>query len=120
MTKKQIEQLVFQSYTKDSLDLKKMQKYILGLSRRDLKRYIRIIKNWEKKQSVEVITPSENYKKNVNEKMIKALFSKRNVKYTTDTSIIAGVKIINDDIVYNFNLKDTLESIMENIEKQYD
>lgn len=120
MTKKQIEQLAFHSYAKGNLDLKKIEKYSAGLSRIDLKRYIRTLKNLEKKQRVEVIIPFINYRKNVNEKMLKALFLKRNIKYTIDPSIIAGVKIVNDDIVYNFNLKNTLEAIIENIEKQYD
>jgi len=120
MTKKQIDQLVFQSYTRDDLDLKKIQRYIVGLSRRDIKRFIRAVRNFEKKQSVEVIMPSENYRQSVNEKVIKALFSKRNIRYAIDPTIIAGARIINDDIVYDFNLKNTLEAILENIEKQYD
>lgn len=120
MTKKQIEQLVLQSYTGDNLDNRKVERLIGQVSRRDLKMYIRTLRNWERKRSVEILIPDEGYKKNIKLDMIKKMFPKKRVKYSVDSSLITGVKVISEDMVYDFNLKDTLENIVEHIRKQYD
>ena len=120
MTHKQIDKLVLESYTGEDISAKRVEKITCGISRKDLKMYIRALKNWERKTSVEILIPDEKYKKNINLSMIKSLFPKKKIKYTIDSSLITGIKIINQDMVYDFNLKNTLENIVENIRKQYD
>lgn len=120
MTKRQIDKLVLESYTGEDLSAKKVEKLTEGISRKDLKMYIRALKNWERKTSVEILIPDEKYKKNLNLNLIKSLFPKKKIKYNIDSTLITGVKIINQDMTYDFNLKNTLENIVENIRKQYD
>ncbi len=120
MIKKHIEQLILQSYTGDNLDIKKVERLIAGISRRDLKMYIRALKNWENKRSIEIQMPDNGYQKNIKIDMIKKLFPNKKVKYSLNPSLISGIKIINQDTIYDFNLKNTLEDIIDSIIKQYD
>lgn len=120
MTKKQIEQLVLQSYAGNELSAKKVEKLVSGISRGDLKMYIRTLKNWERKNNIELIVPDEKYQKNIKLDMIKRLFPKKQIKYSVDSSLITGVRVISEDMIYDFNLKNTLEDIVEHIRKQYD
>lgn len=120
MTKKQIEKLVLQSYTGRRLDNKKINKLISKVPRRDLKMYIRALKSWERKRSIDIIIPNEKYKKNLKIEMIKKMFPDKEIKYSTDSTLVAGIRIVKEDMVYDFNLKTILEDIIENIKKQYD
>lgn len=52
--------------------------------------------------------------------MIKRLFPNKEIKFKVDSSLISGVKIVSEDMVYDFNLKNTLEEIVEHIRSQYD
>ncbi len=120
MKKKQIEQLVLQSYFGENLDIKKVEKLTSQISRIDLKMYIRTLKNWERKHSVEIFIPEAKYKNFLKLKTIKTAFPKKKVKLNTDPTLITGVKIVSEDLVYDFNLKDTLEDLVEHIRQQYD
>ncbi|MEX2007188.1 MAG: hypothetical protein WD992_00230 [Candidatus Levyibacteriota bacterium] len=120
MTKKQIDKLTLASYKGNKLNIKKIYKITSGISRRDLKMYIYALKNWERKHNVEIIIPDEKYKRNLNLAMIKRIFPEKEIKYSIDSTLTTGVKIINQDMVYDFNLKDTLEDIVEHIRAQYD
>ncbi len=120
MKKKQIEHLVLQSYSGGNLDIKSVEKLISQISRRDLKMYIRALKNWENKHSVEIFVPEEKYKNYLKSGTIKKLFPKKKVKFDTDPSLIMGVRIISEDLIYDFDLKDTLEGLVEHIRQQYD
>lgn len=120
MTKKQIEKLVLQSYTGRRLDNKKINNLISKVSRRDLKMYISALKNWERKRSIDILIPDEKYKKNLKIEMIKKMFPNKEIKYSTDSALVTGIRIVSGDMVYDFNLRTTLEDIVENIKKQYD
>ncbi len=120
MTKKQIERLVLESYAGNSMDTRRVEKLTSGISRGDLKIYIRALKNWERKTSIEIITPDERYQKDLKLSMIKRLFPNKEIKFKVDSSLISGVKIVSEDMVYDFNLKNTLEEIVEHIRSQYD
>ena len=120
MKKKQIEHLVLQSYSGGNLDIKRVEKHTSQISRRDLKRYIRALKKWEMKRSVEIFIPKAKYKNFLKLGTIKTTFPKKKVKFNTDPTLITGVKIVSEDLIYDFNLKDTLEDLVEHIRQQYD
>ncbi len=82
--------------------------------------YVRTLKNWERKRSVDIIIADEKYKKNLKVSMIKKVFPNKEVRYSADSTLVAGVRIVNQDMVYDFNLKSTLDDIVEHIRKQYD
>lgn len=120
MTKKQIDKLVLESFTGNNLNLKKVEKVALQISRKDLKSYIRALKDWQRRNSIDIIATNEKYKKNLNHEMVKKIFPKKKIIYSIDPTLITGMRIVDADMVYDFNLKNTLENIVEHIRSQYD
>lgn len=110
MTKKQLKNLVLQSYTKESLDEKKVKSAALILKRSQLKQYIKELKNYERKKTVSITVaqlPTNAYQ----EAFLK-LFPGKQIVYAVDPTLLVGLQIVNNDQVYNLNLKDTLNNLL--------
>lgn len=121
MAKKQIKKLALASYTGNVLDFKKTKKISGLLTRADLKQYIKELKLLENQKNVKILIPS--VKKNVNKDIVrrfKKVFSGKNVIIEEDPSLILGVKIIDNDLIYDLSLRNTLDSLNTYINKQYD
>lgn len=117
MDKKRMQVLVSKSYVRQKLNPERVKAIAKTLTRADLKRYIHELKNKENKRNVIVILPFDNkFKKQVFEN----LFPGRRIIYKVDPTLLVGVKIIDNDTVYTFDLKDTLESIPHYIKEKYD
>lgn len=114
MTNKKIRQLANLSYLKYKLDEKKVKKISYNLSRKDLKEYIKILKMLEKKKSVTVVLPSTVNDREL-ENNLREIFRGKKIIYKVDKDIIAGIKILDQDNVYDFSLTNKLDSIIANI-----
>lgn len=115
---KLINQLVLTSYTNKNLDLEKVQKIAGYLNRKMLKAYIKGIKQYEKKTTVFVDLPYVVEK--TTDQEIKALFPQKKILYNTDPTLFAGVRITDNDIIYELSINDTLNKILATIEQNYD
>lgn len=113
MTKKQLKNLVLASYEKNSLNSETVQKIAENLSRNDLKKYINALKINEKKSSVVIVSPETPDTKTVD--LFSKIYKNKNVVFETDPSLLLGIKIINNDLIYNMNLKNRLESLENSI-----
>lgn len=112
MTKDQIKLLAKGSYIKDNLDHNKVNKIFKLLNRNDLKLFIKALKNEEKKNTVTIILPDIKLSKRIElEEMFKTKFANKKIIYKTDPSLIVGIKIIDNDTIYEYNLKNTLENL---------
>lgn len=111
MTKKQIKKLAIASYTKGKLDYTKVKKIIKFLKRSELKLYIKAIKNYENNKTVTVFIPSIVERKNILTDL-KKIFPEKKIVFKKDQSLIAGIRIIDNDIVYDTNIKNTLENLI--------
>jgi F0F1-type ATP synthase delta subunit len=121
MTKKQIKKLAYSSYTRNNLDGKKVNSIARLLKRSDLKEYIKTLKSMESGKKVIVLIPNMSLiKRNDLQKTFTNLFPRKKVLYEEDPSLILGVKVINNDLVYEFSLKNTLEDMGSFLENQYD
>ncbi len=116
MKKKIIDKLVAQSYKKDSLDQKTINKISTLLSKPDLKRYINGLKLAEKKKSLIVSSPINNQ----DLKKFQKLFPNKKIIFKKDPSLMLGVTIVDNDMVYEFTLKNTLNKIISYIQETYD
>lgn len=117
MGRKKLKAIVVESYKDDILDFNKTHTIADSLkSRNDLKQYINELKNYENKKNVTVTMPFNVNKAEVFEK----LFPNKKIVYKIDPSMILGVKIVNNDNVYEFNLKNMLQNIISYITKTYD
>lgn len=113
-----ISNLVAASYTNSNLDLEKVQKIAGYLNRKMLKAYIKGIKQYEKRTTVFVDLPYDVEK--TTDQEIKALYPNKKILYNTDQTLLAGVRITDNDIVYELSIKDSLNKILYNIEQNYD
>jgi F0F1-type ATP synthase delta subunit len=116
MTTKQIKKLAMASYTGKILDLKKINRITKLLTRADLKRYIRFLKSLEKSKTVTVVTSNSDVKTELNKKL-KQIFPGKRLEFSKDESLIAGIKLIDNDNIYDFNLKNTFENLVSYINR---
>jgi hypothetical protein len=111
MNRKIIKKLALESYTKDKLDFKKVDRIVKHLGRSDLKLYIKAIKNYEGSRTVTLLLPSISDKISF-VKEIEKLFPNKKIIIKIDESLIAGIRIIDSDNVYDFNIQNTLENLV--------
>ena len=110
MINKLIKQLAVASYTNNKLDQTKVNKIIKNLSRLDLKKYIKAIKNLEKQKVVYVYSSIKLNKLNAQE--FKKIFAQKEIVFLEDKSLLAGIKVVNNDIVYENNLSNNFENLV--------
>lgn len=114
MTKKQITQLVQASYTKNSLDKKTIERIATLLSRADLKQYIRALKLSEKAKTISLVLPDATLY-NSAKKSFESLFTDKRIVVEEDPSLLLGIKVIDNDIVYDLSLKNSLDSFAKEV-----
>lgn len=114
MTRKIIKKLVIASYTNNNLDSKKVDKIVGLLNRKELKAYIKAIKNYESAKSVTLVTPDLTNDKSYADEL-KKLFPDKKILFAKDKSLLAGIRIIDNDTIYDFNLENTLQNLVSYI-----
>lgn len=120
MTYKYIKKLAENSYKSFDLDQKSVEKIIKLLTKKELREYIKILKKLEQKKSIIIVIPNEKISKKSLSMQLKKIFPDRKIIYQTDPSLLLGIRIIDNDLIYELNLKDTLEQISTHIIKAYD
>lgn len=118
MIKDRVKLLVKESYTDGTLDENKVLSITESLKRSELKAFIKEIKKIERKRTVIVATPyvpSETEQRSLTD-----LFPGKNLEFLADSSMLAGLKIINDDLITDINLKEKLKKISDYLEESYD
>jgi hypothetical protein len=116
MNSNKIARLVKASYVNNKLDEKIVNKIASLISRSDLKKYIDGLKLSEKKKTLIVSSSSDNQ----DVKKLKELFPHKKIIIKKDPSLMLGIRIVDNDIAYEFTLKNTLDKIVEHIEQSYD
>lgn len=115
--KNNIKLLATSSYTKNKLDKEKVAKVVKNLTKKELREYIRILKDIESKNTVIAYLPSLSQKSELLERELKKNFSDKKIEFREDNSLIAGIKIIDYDNVYNLNLKNAIDDMILFISK---
>lgn len=118
MNKKIIQLLIDKSYTLARLDPEKVKKIALSLSRFQLKLYIKALKKYESQKNVEVWTARQFTKQQ--EKALKEQFRGKRIKIILDPNLLVGIKVKEADIIYNLNLKSTLENLSSYIIRSFE
>jgi len=109
--KKLIEQLVQVSYTVGVLNSAIVEKIAAKLTRKQLKAYIRALKTEERRRTIYVEVASEHEKPAVSE--LEKIFGQKNFRVTENPALLLGLRITDNDDVYNVNLKTSLERIKD-------
>ena len=116
MNRKKINKLIAASYKDNYIDQKVANRIASVISRSDLKKYIDGLKTVEKKRSLIVSSPSVNFD------LIKfrELFPDKKIILKKDPSLMLGARIVDNDIVYEFTLRNSFDKILSYIEQNYD
>lgn len=115
MDNKLIKKLAKASYIDSRVDEKKVERIAPNLNRKQLKEYIKALKNLESKFTVYIDHSSElrgNIKKEIEE-----LFPNKRAIFRKNEDLIMGIKITENDIVGNINLRNSLDQITKYFEK---
>lgn len=118
MDKKLIRKLVDASYSDKRLDKERVEKIASYLSQKELKAYIKQLKNRELERTVQIDSarPITDREKDAFVKR----FSEKKVLFETNLSLLLGYRIRENDIIYDMNLSDTLHDIEQYLNEQYD
>lgn len=113
-----MKQLVIASYSNGVLDNDNVTKISSLLKSEELKIYIKALKFAEKKSTVLVESPFTIDSDSTKE--IQGVFPSKKIVYNVDPSLLLGMKITDNDDVYDLSLKNKLERIESFLEEQYD
>lgn len=109
MDKRAIKKLAINCYTDGVLDQQKVLAVTRHLKRRDLKEYIRTLKLLEKQKNVFVLSPTKPTPEETTR--LKEMFPEKNLSVRIDNTLLLGLKVIDNDMVYDISLKGRLEQI---------
>lgn len=113
-----IKQLVLASYTDGRLDPKKTEKISSLLSRANLKAYIKALKRFEDQSTLYIEIPfgkQDDYKE-----IFANMFPDKNIIFISNPSLLLGLKIIDNDVIYDLSLKNNLVSLVQHLQHIYD
>ena len=110
MSNKFIKSLALASYTKEQLDEVKIGRIVKKLTRLELKQYIKALKTVEKQTNVYVYLA--NSAKQLAADQFSKLFPDKKIVIKEDKSLIAGIRIVDNDQVYEQNLKNNLNNLV--------
>jgi hypothetical protein len=116
MDKSKIKQLAVDSFTNNQIDESKAKKISRLLDKPSLREYIRVLKLIEQKKTIILMVPDDKIG-NIAElgKKISKMYPDKRVLVKTDPELIAGVRIINNDLVYELSLQQILEDAVSKI-----
>ena len=104
------------SYRNNCLDEKKVKEIAALLSKQDLKRYINGLKLEKMRRTVFISGPNDVSDR----KKFEKLFPNKKIVFNKDTSLMLGIRIVDNDIVHEFTLRNTLDKILNHVEQNYD
>ncbi len=111
-------QLVDASYTNGRFDQQKIFAIAKHLTRGQLKSYIKALKRSQASSLVYLFVPFGKIDKYM--PALSKLFPKKQIVVQEDTSLLLGIRIKDNDNVYEANLKHTLDVVKSYLEQTYD
>ena len=119
MNKKVIKKLAEESYSNKKLNSIKVFAFAKALKRGDLREYIRILKNFEDRMTVSITLPKETEIGLLRRKLSK-IYPNKKIIFTIDPTMLAGIRVVDYDNVYELSLKNSLENRLNQITSRYD
>jgi F0F1-type ATP synthase delta subunit len=107
--------LVVKSYKNDQLDPEIVELVGSRLNRRELKQYIRLLKQEENKKQVIVTVPKSLTDEERD--MIQKLFTGKKIYYTVDPSMISGIRIVDNDVEYEISLDQIFQNLIAHVSR---
>ena len=109
MTKKIIKQLAKQSFDNRNLDEKKISLITVKLKKTDARSYIQALKQITQQNTVLVQSPIAIDA--VVQKQLQIKFPNKKVVYTINKDLLAGMRIVDNDLLYDYSLGTKIDKI---------
>ncbi len=107
---KLIKQLAKASFDNNSLNENKIKIVSSKLKRKDLRSYLRALKILDQENTLFVSMPITDDEKVKNALQIR--FPNKKIVYTLNKDLLAGIKIVNNDLLYDFTLQGKIERLI--------
>lgn len=111
MDKKHIKRLVDLCFDKNGINEAKVLSVSHELQRSDLKKFIWEVKKRLAATTVRVVIPNEKVSTLSIVKELKQMFPNKKIKIEIDPELMVGLRVVVDDLIYEYNLKDILKRI---------
>ncbi len=112
MHKQFIKKLAQASYKDIELDQKAVDRIVAHLSKLELKVYIKELKYIEKSNTIMFEVPRDN---TALENQLRDVFPGKKVQVTVNPALLLGMRVQDNDDVYEMSLKNTLNSMTDYI-----
>ena len=115
MNKKLFKKLVAEYLIEDNLDEKKIEYISNKLNRSNLKLFINELKKQVKERTIYVETAYPLTNKEPYLKKVENLFPNKKIEFRVNPSLIIGVRIIDNDDVFDINMNNLLNKIEHHV-----
>ncbi len=113
MKAKLTKQLAKESFDNNVLVEKRVKTIAGKLKRKDTRSYLKALKVIEQKNTLYVSMPV-NYDESI-QKALKFRFPDKKIVYILNKDLLAGMKIIDNDILYDFTLQGKIERLIRHL-----
>lgn len=115
MKKKELKLLALKSFIRGNLNPKRTKQISKNMTRRQLREYIRYLRHYEAKNKVTIeVADLKKVDKSTLSKITKVYPGKK-IELLEDPNLILGLRVTYNDLIYDYNLKNNLEIIVEQI-----
>lgn len=116
MTKTQIKNLALASFSNNGIDEKKVLKIIKLFKQSELRAYIKHLKAIDETKKIKVVLANKDMQKD-SKKELSKIYKNKQIDFEYDENMILGLKIIDNDLIYEYNLKDAINKLCINIKQ---
>ncbi len=120
MTTKKIRKIAQNSFINGKLDKKVIAKVTRTFTRREFKTYVRALRIITKKRVVKVYVPNKRLVTREIKNSLLNFFQEKELDFIEEPEILAGIRIVDNDMIYELNLRDSLENMINYLRKSYD
>ncbi|MEK7572944.1 MAG: hypothetical protein AAB531_00820 [Patescibacteria group bacterium] len=120
MSLKKIKKLALKTYSDNTLNKKVLDLVSKKLSRKDLKVYINELKRINGHRIVKVYVPDRRILTDKIERSLSKFFENKELQIIEEPELIAGLRIIDNDLIYELNLRDSFDNMIEYLKETYD
>ena len=117
MDRRKIKLLVQASLTDNNLDSKKVQRIADLLTKKELKLYIKALKVWERQHTIVLEVPKG---KDIYKNDLEKVYPGKKVIVTENPSLLLGMRVHDNDDIYELSLQNTLEEMTKYVAESYD
>ncbi len=111
MTKKRIKQLAKETFEKDNLNQKKLALIIGRLKKTDARAYIQALKQIVQGNTVFVHSPVAVDE--TAQKQLELKFPNKKMIYVLNKNLLAGMKILDNDLLYDYSLETKIDRVVK-------